>query len=902
MADAAQEALDDLFAPTPSAPPRKTGGRASDEAVDELFSGIGDTAIERQSHDAFQPEVLQSNPGLDLVGSRAARMDWILRDESKFYAPYSDQALASFPTKPLDRIRVFAERMFPDEPIRRAMGRFGVKDGRVFVKYVDAQDETGRPSDWGKFIERNSAINPATGQEYKGHFVEPDSILDDPGSYLAGAPGPVLPVAGSIAGEIGGFSGGPAGVVAGGAAGGAAGDLLRQGIARGIVGETYEFDPAQTGYETAMGGAGGAASAGATAFRNRNLAYDFRDLQRPDVQQAVREVEQIAAARGIDLTPAERTDLPSLIAEEWVLTNQVSSGPILRQFKQGRERQVAGAINRELDDISGVSQSVGAETARTGAENVLETLIRRRTEATGQNFRRAYDAADAEPNRVVFGDGPIPPSIRARAEGRAPGRDAPAITMPDGSVIYHGRFRFVPQRNGEVVIETKSGRAGVTRTRRASMAQARQAADGMLQNAAGDLQPIRSVSRFLSDGSSGLKIDIGDIYDNLDRARGAAKDAARRVLTRARDALTTHRMTPDGEVGDIGVTLRDLHESKKTLDTIADEIEGDEVLRKSGVSMFVNEARDALVQRLRGASPEFDRTMTQFEGLSAPVDAARDGLVGNLARRQPGSDKGAPAALFSGTPQQITEARRLFDATGRQADWDAALRSFLENEFNAAQKAVSPNSFGGVRAEGFDFFKRVLGDENKQAQLRAAMSPQQFRSFQALSRVLEATGRVPLGGSPTMPAQEAMRSLKRRASSTAGGFVAGALKGVSKKDILFGLSERMDEVAQGRYFRRLAQTLTEPDAMQRLERLHQLTPRDVRSQAIALQFLSRALRDDKGDATGDVKLDLFSMRGTLKDDDKAQALQAARAAIKAGKDPDAVRETLRDMGIDPGEL
>lgn len=295
------------------------------------------------------------------------------------------QAAASLPTDLQDRVRYFAERRFPDMPIAKAMSHYGIERGRIY------------------YMEGGKAFYE------EPQFTDMTRSLRGAANYVASGAGPSIPL---ITGTAGGVATMPftfgLGGIPGAASAAYAGDAMRQGLAEAIVGDTG-FDPWQGVYEAIMSGTAQGLGRLAIVFANRRLARDFNQLAATDVQAAIQKLTRDAADEGIILTPAEKTQLGSLINQQRWLAGQPRSANRMRDFYADRESgQIAPAIARNLDEISPVaSRELGEAHLKRGATNVVDYARRARGNIVNDMYDDAYAGApgiDVKPTLALIDD------------------------------------------------------------------------------------------------------------------------------------------------------------------------------------------------------------------------------------------------------------------------------------------------------------------------------------------------------------------------------------------------------------------------------------------------------------------------------------------------------------------
>lgn len=275
------------------------------------------------------------------------------------------QAVASLPTDPAERAAYYASQRFPDDP--NAIGRYGLQDGRIFYM----------------------------GDDGNTYFEEPEFSITEPGTWgktVASSVGPGLAVAGGIAG---GVATAPAGGIPGAGLGAALGDEMRQGLAMTFAGQK-DFNPLQTAEEAGTAALGQGIGAGVTKlFRapigTRGSARDIAKIQNKASQQEIQALQQKAADTGIQLTPAEITNLKSLRAQQNVLGDLPASSDIMADFYARRNaEQVPAAFDEFARGLSPVeSVEMGAQSLQRGAKSAVETEAAERAAKARPFYQKA---------------------------------------------------------------------------------------------------------------------------------------------------------------------------------------------------------------------------------------------------------------------------------------------------------------------------------------------------------------------------------------------------------------------------------------------------------------------------------------------------------------------------------
>jgi hypothetical protein len=256
---------------------------------------------------------------------------------------------------PQARMAAYSRARFPDDP--NAAQRYGMLDGDVVYRADDGNvyRETGTLGNVAEVIGREA-----------------------------------LPFAGGVAGTV---VGGPLGAGAGAAAGRAYQRLggLAQGDQQSAGGNAFDI-----GLEGILSWA--SAKVGdflGKKIANSRVARDLPRLSDPDTQRLVATAQQY----GIQLTPAEATNLGSLIQRQTALGQGFDeASDTMRRFYGDR----AEAITRAVDDFIG--QTPGAYEAGMGgqqaASRVIENAVAERQAVAGPIYRSAVRPDNMVPTQT----------------------------------------------------------------------------------------------------------------------------------------------------------------------------------------------------------------------------------------------------------------------------------------------------------------------------------------------------------------------------------------------------------------------------------------------------------------------------------------------------------------------
>lgn len=170
-----------------------------------------------------------------------------------------------------------------------------------------------------------------------------------------------------------------------------ASNLARQGISRLLTNSNIEGMP--IALSLLFSGLGAAVPVGAKAIRERSTARDIAKLSQGTNAVDIANLMRNSRNVGIDLTPAEITNLSSLKAQQKVLGNIEDSSDTLDKFYKNRyKNQVQPAVDDFLATISPTGEAIEAGAKGQQALNLArENLVKQRKDAVDPIFKDAFD-------------------------------------------------------------------------------------------------------------------------------------------------------------------------------------------------------------------------------------------------------------------------------------------------------------------------------------------------------------------------------------------------------------------------------------------------------------------------------------------------------------------------------
>lgn len=334
-------------------------------------------------------------------------------------------------------------------------------------------------------------------------------------------------------------------------------------------------------------------------------------------------------------------------------------------------------------------------------------------------------------------------------------------------------------------------------------------------------------------------VDSTPILQHIQQELVHAKGAIRTALERARQELTT--AGPNGaRVPD--TSFQGLNNAKMAIDAL---LENPDAAARVGIDRSaygaLSAVRDRLVNAIDGAmnnSGAYRMGRETYGRISEhEVEPLRQALQPLLNGSRDTANLSAVAQnLFDAkrrSPEQIAAARTAMMQAAPDL-WNSLTRQFMREE---AANALKTMAHGDLRNVGGGISK-ALGDEFTTANLRAALSPQQFRDFQEMVDVFRATARAMDSNSDTAFKQEMIK----RAKMAAGGWMSRTVRNLNPAKLVENAAEFFANRNYDRQAEAIARIITsgDRDAILRLQQLRQLQPGDWRRYAVMGHILERS--------------------------------------------------------------
>jgi len=253
----------------------------------------------------------------------------------------------------------------------------------------------------------------------------------------------------------------------------------------------------------------------------------------------------------------------------------------------------------------------------------------------------------------------------------------------------------------------------------------------------------------------------------------------------------------------------------------------------------IEQARTRLLGKMEEVVPGYKDARRAFARGSEYVDELKGGVEGVIANLKDTKLTKAVNIIFDSrqsNPQQVANARRLFESQGKAKEWDDVLNLWLKQKWEGIRSPMSGTDW----SKGAKWRQAVYGSDAMRNNMKAAMGPARFERFEALMETLEATAKVPKGQSQTAGVLAARTAEQAEASPI------GSMAKVDIADPLssFNLREWWVDAKTRNWRADLAEIITSPDAIESLEKLRKLramSPGDRRALSLASTAVAKAL-------------------------------------------------------------
>lgn len=284
-------------------------------------------------------------------------------------APIGQALAAGFIDNPGTKAAYFASKRFPNEPLEKSLSRYGVgEDGKVFYKADDGN----------LYYEVPHGDSSASGMAKRAIGGVADVVAAAPGAvtglltapmWLTGPPGAATSV---------GLTG----------LAGAAGEGARQTIGNVVAGDRISGKDIvrAAAIDAASQGVGGSIS----SYIGRRAAKDIGRMNPAQVSALQGKAQQA----GVELTPAQLTNLPSLKNQQTLLSELDTSADTMANFYGRQSSQTDKAVQKYMQALSANdSLELAGMRTKEAAFDALRAVAKQRADAAGPLYRAAFDNA-----------------------------------------------------------------------------------------------------------------------------------------------------------------------------------------------------------------------------------------------------------------------------------------------------------------------------------------------------------------------------------------------------------------------------------------------------------------------------------------------------------------------------
>ncbi len=254
-------------------------------------------------------------------------------------------------------------------------------------------------------------------------------------------------------------------------------------------------------------------------------------------------------------------------------------------------------------------------------------------------------------------------------------------------------------------------------------------------------------------------------------------------------------------------------------------------------AMAIDSLRGDLLTHLDTAYPSY----ATARATAAPGQRLAARLEDSIGRASDASGNERAKAIVSpvfdsNNPRAITEARDAFTSAGRQDEWNAGVRSYLQDTIDRVSKSQDGLNPAMLR-------RQLWADPDKRAAMQAAMNPQQFQGLDNFMQVVERVAQSRGMNSLTAPRQAGAAALEDAAANAPGvraaRFAEAAVdprKAIGVLGKPFGwIGDKLTE----RNMAGIAGRLFSPDGVAYLRQMAGMSPGSQRALSLTAEFLGQ---------------------------------------------------------------
>ena len=282
-------------------------------------------------------------------------------------------------------------------------------------------------------------------------------------------------------------------------------------------------------------------------------------------------------------------------------------------------------------------------------------------------------------------------------------------------------------------------------------------------------------------------------------------------------------------------SIEELHYVKKELDHLLDK--GSPAYMGRAMEATLADTKKQLVALLK-QNGDYAKASKIYEDLY-PTKQGSEVVNGMLSRIKDAKLHQIAVNLLSegASPTSINQAKRSFllaDPSGES--WNMVIRGFLQHNL---EKAATKAASGNAALTGGKFASRVLGNAFIERNMRAAMTPRQFKGLQNLVYDLRQSAKGVPANSATYSRQQAEAEMARRSTPFAKR-MSDRFDLQNPLKIIVGSTEKL---ATGNGWVDFANLVTSPEGLQQLEKIAGLSRGTLQSRVAMAQLLSSFAAD-----------------------------------------------------------
>jgi hypothetical protein len=285
-----------------------------------------------------------------------------------------------------------------------------------------------------------------------------------------------------------------------------------------------------------------------------------------------------------------------------------------------------------------------------------------------------------------------------------------------------------------------------------------------------------------------------------------------RQLERIRSMLTVRTKTGEQPAG---LTLKQLHKVKAF--RLEDYIQKADPKNR----IELNSVKESLLDEIESISPKYKEAREAYANLSAPIDEARQSLIGDIAQLKDKQLKTlqniiANPSDYQVNPREIDRIRRAFKSED-PAGWQSFVGSIFDNKIMTKMQALTEEELFNVENKPGQIYRALVGRGGKEKKLMMSLlEGEQKKNFSYFLEGLKNWQKGRPGGSQT----EFMRQITKEAKEY-GGISRKIISGFTPRK---AVQEAAEEAGTKGYVRAMTTALFDPKWAPKMRDLRKLDP------------------------------------------------------------------------------